>query len=223
MKRKVLLAILGTIVLFLLVSTAVFYFYLLRPAQRVMGDLDQVADLEAMNSEVWNKAPFTPPAGDELSPTDLGRFAGVQEDMIGALGPTDLALLTERAAKLKGLVMSGEKVETEHTNMRQALLAFEGLGAVLTRAKQAQIDALNQEGFSVEEYRWVREHVYAALGFSRPTSYLEDVAARLEAGEKEPEPEEAPEPPPVPEQNKEMVAPYSASAEEWFPFLVFGL
>jgi hypothetical protein len=223
MKRKVLLAILGTFVLFMLVSVGVFYFYLLRPAQQVMGDLDQVAELQGMNDLVRNKSSFTPPPDGELTPTDLQRFARVQDAMAAGLEEDELALLLERAARLKGLVLRGDEMETRAPNMRQALLAFEGLGPVLTRAKEAQIQALNREGFSAEEYRWVRERVYAGLGFSRPNAYLEDVAARLQRGDKEPAGEPPAEPAPVPERNREVTAPYSSSADEWFPFLVFGL
>jgi hypothetical protein len=224
MKRKVFLAILGTFVLFLVVSLVVFYFYLLRPAQRVMADLDQVAELQTMNAEVLNTMPFTPPPGDELTLVDIQRFARVQDDIVKALGPSTLTLLQERGARLKGLVMEGDQVATEGTNMREALLAFEGLGPVLAQAKEAQIQGMNREEFSVEEYRWVREHVYAALGFSRPNAYLEDVAARLQKGEKAPEHAEGEMPSTsAPEENQELVAPYSDRADEWFPFLVFGL
>jgi hypothetical protein len=223
MKRKVLLAILGTFVLFMLVSVGVFYFYLLRPAQQVMGDLDQVAELQGMNDLVRNKSSFTPPSDGELTPADLERFARVQDAMAAGLGEAELHLLRERAARLKGLVLSGDEMETRAPNMRQALLAFEGLGPVLTRAKEAQVQALNREGLSAGEYRWVRERVYAGLGFSRPNAYLEDVAARLQRGDKEPAGEPPAEPAPVPERNREVTAPYSSSADEWFPFLVFGL
>jgi hypothetical protein len=223
MKRKVLLAILGTFVLFMLVSVGVFYFYLLRPAQQVLGDLDQVAELQGMNDLVRDKSPFTPPSNGELTPEDLARFARVQETMTASLGEADLALLLERAARLKGLVLRGEEMETRAPNMRQALLAFEGLGPALTRAKEAQIQGLNREGFSAEEYRWVRERVYAGLGFSRPNAYLEDVAARLQRGDKEPEGEAPAEPAPVPERNREVTAPYAPFSDDWFPFLVFGL
>jgi len=223
MNRKVVMAILGTFVLFMLVSVGVFYVYLLRPAQKVMGDLDQVAELQAMNDLIRNQSPFTPPPGDELTSGDVDRFARVQETMRASLGEADLALLLERAARLKGLVLSGDEMETQAPNMRQALLAFEGLGPVLTRAKEAQIQGLNREGFSAAEYRWVREHVYAGLGFSHPNAYLEDVAARLQRGDKEPAGDAPVEPVPVPERNREITAPYSSSADAWFPFLVFGL
>jgi hypothetical protein len=93
---------------------------------------------------------------------------------------------------------------------------------VLLQAKEGQIVGLNREGFSLSEYRWVRESLYRGLGFTRVDVYLEDFAASLGRGEYD-MPEEEETPPPPPDRNLELASLYSRSAREWFPFLVFGL
>jgi hypothetical protein len=84
------------------------------------------------------------------------------------------------------------------------------------------VNALNVERFSVEEYRWVREHFYRSLGFSRTGAYFEDFAAQVKEGKGMNIPSEEGLPP-EPERNKELATAYSDSVRAWFPLLVFGL
>jgi hypothetical protein len=49
-------------------------------------------------------------------------------------------------------------------------------------AKRAQVDALNREGFSLEEYRWTRAQVYAALGVPLVDIDLSRIVADVKQG-----------------------------------------
>ena len=46
----------------------------------------------------------------------------------------------------------------------QLVSAYRDLATGYVAAKRTQVDALNDAGFSLGEYRWVRTHAYAALG-----------------------------------------------------------
>jgi hypothetical protein len=105
---------------------------------------------------------------------------------------------------------------------RDAVMALDGLGSVLSLAKELQIEGLNREGFSLAEYRWVRERFYRALGFSRSHVYVEDFAAALKEGEDYSMPDEEEVPASSP-RDKDLAALYSDSVAAWYPFLVFGL
>ena len=124
---------------------------------------------------------------------------------------------------LKGLTATKDgELQARRLGVRDAITAFGGLGPVLRRAKEIQVNALNVERFSVDEYRWVRERVYRSLGFSRTNVYFEDFAAEL----KQRKPLEVPREeglPPEPEHNKDLATAYSDSVRSWFPLLVFGL
>jgi len=197
------------------------YFGVYRPAKSVMGDLDQAAKLKAMNAGVLNHQSFEKPLNGELTGDQLARFARVQSGIHVALGP-DYPLLEERAARLRGLTAKDGEVKPERLGVRDAIMAFRGLGPVMQRAKELQVNALNVEGFSVEEYRWVREHFYRSLGFSRTGAYFEDFAAQVKAGQGIDIPSEEGMPP-EPEHNKDLATAYSDSVRAWFPLLVFGL
>jgi hypothetical protein len=198
------------------------YFGVYRPARSVMGDLDQASRLRAMNEGVMNHEPFVKPLNGELTADQLARFARVQSGIHAGLG-TDYPLLEERAARLRGLTATGPgEMKPARLGVRDAILTFRGLGPVMQRAKEIQVNALNVERFSVEEYRWVREHFYRSLGFSRTGAYFEDFAAQVKAGKGMNIPSEEGLPP-EPEHNKELTIAYSDSVRAWFPLLVFGL
>ena len=198
------------------------YFGVYRPARSVMGDLDQASRLRAMNDSVENREPYLKPLNGELTADQLARFSRVQSGIHASLG-SDYPLLEERAARLRGLTATqpGE-TKPQRLGVRDAILAFRGLGPVMLRAKEIQVNALNVERFSVEEYRWVREHFYRSLGFSRTGAYFEDFAAEVKEGKGMNIPSEEGLPP-EPERNKELATAYSDSVRAWFPLLVFGL
>jgi hypothetical protein len=222
MNRRVVFGCLGVVAVLAAVALVFLYFWLLKPAQEVFADLEQLKGMQELNTQIAEEAVYEPPADGELTPEQLERFARVQREMRSALGAADYALLGERAQKLKGVLVRGEEVATESVGFRDAILAFKGLGPVLLRAKEGQVEGLNREGFSLPEYRWVRENLYRGLGFSRVNIYLEDFAASLGKGEYD-LPEEEETVPPPPDRNLELVSLYSRTAREWFPFLVFGL
>jgi len=227
---------LAFVVLIAVVGTA-FYVTVYRPTQAVMADLKQLADLRALNANLADTTAFTPPPGDLLTADQVERFARVQASMAAELG-SDYPVLRERAMTLEGLVRDeprggtgdggtaakpgGTEVRSHSVRVKDAILAFRGLGPVLRSAKEAQIHALNREGFSMGEYRWIRESVYRALGFSHVSRYFEDYAA-MNKPEEVPKAAPVPDLPEGPSANRDLVAPVGSRAEDWFPFLVFGL
>lgn len=220
MDRKYLWGCLGAAALAVIALFVAFYFIVLRPTQAVMPDLKQVAALSSLNDGIVETTEFTPPATGEITPEQLERFARVQARMRDRLG-NDYTLLKERAENLHGLQFGEGDTRAKALTVQKAILLFKDLGPVLTAAKEAQIQGINEERFTLTEYRWVRESFYRALGFSRVNAYLENFEAFAagEASNRGDTESEAAEP----LANRERAAHYSDSAEEWFPFLVFGL
>jgi hypothetical protein len=219
MTRKRALGCMAAVLLVLVAASVFFYITVFRPAERVMADLDRMAELREMNARLADRSAFVPPRDGRLTPDALARFARVQSAMQAGLGST-YPFLAERARRLHGLLPGEEgKIEAKRLGLREAILALEGLGPVLHRAKELQVSALNAEGFSLGEYRWVRETFYRGLGFSRVNVYFEEFAASLEKAGKPPDPPAVSRPL---EANVELAAAYSDSAQAWFPFLVFG-
>jgi hypothetical protein len=219
MKRKLLLGVAAGIVLLLGVLLTVFYVTVYRPTQAVFADLDRMAELKTLNAEIRGTGPYEPRPDGVLTVEQMAHFVGVQQAMIAGLG-TDYGTLETRAAAIKGITGDGEG--RGGLRIREAILVLKDLGPVLQRAKRAQVDALNRENLSLAEYRWIREAVYRALGFSGEDRYFEDYAA-TSTPESGPAEESTGPGDPIPEENRMLIAPYSRDAERWFPFLVFGL
>ena len=219
MKRKLLLGTAAGVTLLTGALLVMFYVTVYRPTRAVFDDLDRMPALRTLNAEIRATGPYAPRPDRVLTVEQMARFVAVQDAMIAGLG-NDYALLESRAARIQGV--TGESGNRGGLRIREAVLVLKDLGPVLERAKRAQVNALNREDLSLAEYRWIREAVYRALGFSGEDRYFEDFAAATGSGsgegEASPETGDA-----VPEENRMLIAPYGRNADRWFPFLVFGL
>ena len=98
------------------------------------------------------------------------------------------------------------------------------LAGVFLDARRFQVDALNKESFSQQEYSWVRARVFEAAGMEAASmvdlSQLEQ-AVRDGTGSDF----KTPEMPKVeiPEKNRELVKPFLNRMDEWIPLAFFGL
>jgi hypothetical protein len=88
---------------------------------------------------------------------------------------------------------------------------------LIVDAKEAQVDALNANGFSLGEYAWVRGQVIRAAGFS---AYQVDLAALAADGDDDLVRELEAD---VPAANVALVAPYAEELEQFLPLAAFGL
>jgi hypothetical protein len=57
-----------------------------------------------------------------------------------------------------------DKKQNDITDMPALLSAYRDLAHALIDAKRAQVEALNDTGLSLDEYRWIRNQAYRALG-----------------------------------------------------------
>lgn len=108
-------------------------------------------------------------------------------------------------------------------NFMTAIAAFREIGPLYLKAKQAQVEAMNRAGFSMEEYRWVRRQVF--LGAGLPLSELDLGGMRTAAQEKRDgvdvkttPPEEA-----ATTANGELVSSRRAQLESWLALAFFDL
>ena len=220
MNKKTVIGCLSVFGVLFVGALVFFYFSILRPAEAILDDLDTIAEMPTLNENIRNLEAFVVPEDENLTPDQLERFARVQSHIRTGLG-ADHDLLRERAQSLIGIFEVDGVVKNSDPSLREAIFAFDGLGDVLYRAKELQVEALNREGFSQDEYRWVRETTYQALGFSRADLYLEDFAQSMKEG-KYISIDDAVETDPS-AVNRDLASLYSDMVEIWHPFLVFGL
>ena len=147
----------GIVVLVLGVCAVGVTYYLYRQVSSTLSQYAELASVPDLERSVTNRTPFTPPSSEELTDRQIEKLLQVQGAIRQRLG----ARISEFEAKYKALA------EKEHATAADApaiLKAYADLAKMWMDAKRSQIEALNAAGLSLEEYRWVRNQSYRALG-----------------------------------------------------------
>lgn len=206
MKRRFVLGCLVFVVLLLAGGGAAAYFYVVRPAMGTINAAKDLTRLNRMDEQVRNRQRFAAPASGELTGEQVERYLGVSRSVT--------AELEERVARLQDRF---EEIDRDQLGPRQLLDAYSEIITLLVNAKEAQVAALNQHGFSVDEYAWVRGQVIRASGHPLEqvdlTRLAEGDAGAISsstAGS-------------VPEANVALVAPYADELEGYLTLAAFGL
>jgi hypothetical protein len=146
---------------------AALWFFVLQPAAVVadraldgaregiaqVTDLGRtVARMRELEAGVRTSGPYTAPADGGLTAAQVDRFLAVQSAVLAALG----------AAAPSGAITATDGIGAV-SEAAGALRALARLGETGLAAKQAQVDALNAQSMSLDEYRWIRERASAAL------------------------------------------------------------
>ena len=134
---------------------AAYYLY-----NRVASTLTQFAELgqvPELERSVHNKSAFVPPASEELTDSQIEKLLKIQADVRSRIGERMAAFET----KYKSLA---EKEKATVTDVPALLSAYRDLAATWMDAKRSQIEALNAAELSLEEYRWIRDQAYRAIG-----------------------------------------------------------
>lgn len=192
------------------------YFFIWRPASGYIASVRQLSELPDIEKQVTNTASFAAPGSGQLTDASVGRFVKVQEAIETSLGPTFTQLKTKYDAMDKVM-----KSENRQATALEGLTALKDLTGIIVQGKRAQVEALNANGFSLEEYAWVRRQVYAAAGIPLAQLDFSDITKALRSGGDIVKP--APEVTEVPARNKELVAPYAGKLKEWAALGFFGL
>jgi hypothetical protein len=191
------------------------YARFVRPITQFAANVKQVGELE---KEVTNRSEFVPPSNGELTAASVARFVRVQQHMQDKLGQRMDELKTTYDRLDKSL-----KAEKREASISEVFGAVRDLATLLVDAKRAQVEALNQNGFSVREYEWVRARVLVAAGVPAAGFDLKKLADQAQAGRVTSLPavdrEALPE---APARNRELVAPYEKQIQDWAPLAYFG-
>ena len=211
------IAVLGAVVL------GVGAYFLYRAASPLIDDarsyLAGMAKLEEIDRRLSNTASYTGPSSGELTEAQVQRFVRVQQHVRTELGQR-MNAIEEKYKALRGSTdQSGPAALVElMTGLRE-------IAGVYVDARRYQVDALNKEGFSQDEYSWVRDRVFQAAGMEigsridieklqdaiRTGTGIEGITAdRLPMRD-------------VPPKNRELVKPYVDQMDEWLPLVFFGL
>jgi hypothetical protein len=205
------------LVLVILVGGGVGSYLVYHKVKSAVGGFAQLRKVSELEQSVRNRSTFVPPPSGEVSTAQLQRLLAVQKAVRTSLG----ARGAEMEQKYRTLLA---KKEATALDMPELVAAYSDLAAGYVDGKRAQVDALNQAGLSLEEYRWVRKQSYAALGL--PMMDL-DVAAMMEDvrnGRKPAQPERIlPLGPTGPPATQKLVSTHQKELEDNAPLAFFGL
>lgn len=197
---------------------AVGTWWVYRKVTTTVGQFAELGSVPELERSVRNKAPFDAPASGELTAAQVERFVRVQRAVRASLGRR----FAEMEQKYKTLLA---KKEATVVDVPQLVAAYRDLAAAWMDAKRAQIEALNAAGFSLEEYRWVRRQVYAAVGLPILDLDVGRLVENIQKGTAEEAPAELAGSvgPGGPEVNQRLVEPYRGELEDNAALASFGL
>jgi hypothetical protein len=118
-----------------------------------LAELGQVRDIER---GVKVQTAFVVPASGELTAAQVDKLLKVTTRVRDRLN----ADLTTFQRTYKSLA---DKKEATAADLPALLSAYRDLAKDWLNAKRAQVEALNEVGLSLDEYRWIRSSAYAAL------------------------------------------------------------
>lgn len=215
--KKVAIGCLAVLVLVLVVGGVLGYIFVWRPATAYLASFRQLGEISDIDRQVANKTPFTAPSGNLLTQEMVARFMAVQEQMQQTLGER-FAPLKTKYDELDRL----QKAEHRQASFTEGMGAVKDLVTIIVAAKRAQVEALNKAGFSLDEYSWVRGHIYSAAGIVMSEMDLTQLAKAAERGPGQLQMRRTSDEE-VPDGNKELVKPYAKKLEEFAPLAFFGL
>lgn len=174
----------------------------------------------ALNEDVEDQSAFEPPADSVLTEEQIARYRQVQEELRtevrGVWGETWTAL--------RGAVQQVQSGETRLGSAELAAVARQARDG-LVQVKQAQVAALNRQGFSVEEYAWVQREMYRSVGVSLPEGGIADLLRQFTGGGAQTPTEMAEDvdPDEVPSANRERVQRHAEWLKEHADLAFLGL
>lgn len=211
-------AVIGCLILLgiLVVSAGAASYFIYRKVSTTMAGFAELGTVPALERSVRNQAPFVPPASGELTTRQVDRLLGVQQAVRTRLGQR----VGEFERKYETLLA---KDSATVLDVPQLVSAYRDLAQAYVEAKRAQVDALNDAGLSLAEYRWVRTQSYAALGVPMADFDLARIVDDVRSGR-------TPAQPPTPvigpsgtDASRKLVEPHRKTLERNAGMAFFGL
>lgn len=193
-------------------------YYVYRQARSMWSQVAELKQLPDIERDVRNRDPFVPPASEELTRAQIERVLKVQTHIRQRLG----ARFAELVQKFETL---SSKEQTTITDVPALMAAYRDLSAAWLDAKRSQVEALNDVGLSLDEYRWVRDQVYRAIGVSYMDFDIGKVVEQILGGGTSIEPGQirGSVGPAGPEANRKLIEQFKKQFEDNLPLASFGL
>ncbi|RFF27438.1 MULTISPECIES: hypothetical protein [unclassified Wenzhouxiangella] len=204
--QKFLVGCLIVVVVLVGVGGTAGYFFFIKPAWEFAGGVQEfVQEYAELNEQVERQDGFSPPEDGSITNEQFQRFLVAQRDMRQAM-EGELGDLEQRFESMQ------EQIDEEQrdANIGELFTAYQGLGELLIEAKRVQVEALNRYNFSLQEYLYVRNQIYRALGQEVAVASFGDQAPQMRDYQ-------------VPDEVVEMVSSHREELMEGYAFAWFGI
>ncbi len=160
--KKVLVGCLITAAVLVVGVGVAGYFFVIKPASEFVGGFVEINEQwETLNSQIDDQSDFEVAPDTTLAENQLQRYLAAQTQIKNQLGPRLKQLETKYDA-LKAM----QREEGRDMNLGEIAGVYKDMSDLILEAKRAQVAAINAQDFSLEEYAWVRERTYRAIGAS---------------------------------------------------------
>lgn len=182
------------------------YFLVFKPAWEFASDVESlVSEYAELNEQIETTENYQPPGDGSIDDEQFQRFLVAQRDM--------REHMEGRMDELKETLESMQEdmdAEDREASITEMATAYRGLGELLIDAKRAQVEALNRYNFSLEEYLYVRNQTYRALGEEVAVAAFGDQADQARNRQ-------------VPDETVELVSQHREELMENYAFAWFGI
>lgn len=219
MGKKIALGCLGVGLLLLIGGGLLTYNYVYKP---VMGSVSSLQEIHETNERIDNQSTYEAPADNEMTEEQVERFVAVQRQIQSGVENR----LNEFQQEYEEL---NQELENREPTLTEIMNAYGDIVDLYSDAKQIQVNALNEYNFSLQEYRYIQQSFYNALGMELFSYNIDQIAEAASEGNftnmnlEEFEKQQAEMEQQVPEINRELVSQYADSAENWLVFSWWGL
>jgi hypothetical protein len=194
----------------LVLGVGAAWWFVGRPLLQVYQSIQAAQNIEALDARVRNRSAFAAPADGLLTEAQVTRFLGVQRRMGEAV-----------AGRLEGLERRFSEIDGRDFRWSDAIGlagAYTDVFTLLVETKETQVAALDDAGFSVAEYGWVRREVLRAAGVAAPADVGAFVGSMTGEG-----PAAQVSPAGVPPANRELVERYREALDDIIFLAAVGL
>jgi hypothetical protein len=209
----------GVVLVLAVIAFAGVSYFVYRQARTMVAQFAELRQVPDIERDVRNKDPFVPPSSGELTESQVERLLGIQSHIRGRLG----ARFAELEQKYKSLT---DKQEATITDLPALMAAYRDLAAAWVDAKRSQVEALNQAELSLEEYRWIRDQAYSAIGMPFVDLDIGKLVEEIASGNPanvEPGRLRGSIGPSGPEINRKLIEKFRKQFEDNLPLASFGL
>jgi hypothetical protein len=215
--KKLAIGCLVVVVLACIVMGGLAYYAYLR-VQSTVAQFAELAQVPEIERQIRIKDPFVPPASEELTSAQLERMLRVQATVRQRLG----ARMADMEKQYKTM---SEKDHPGLADLPTLIAAYRDLAATWLDAKRSQVEALNEVGLSLEEYHWIRDQAYRALGIPYVDLDIGKIADDMRSGRTSTDPGRlrGSMGPAGPESNRTLVEAFKKQLENNVAFASFGL